>query len=210
MANQNTIRSATITYWPFAMLVAALLALEFIFPSVLTQRYFRNVYVTDDAGHMFFIFFFLGGISGFDNGNRVRLSFFWLFLILGSLVAAAVADIMFAEVLPRFYLTLSIIIELGGAIFGFALRPGFLAGIRAHIFDPGVSLANRLFRFGLAAILVAAVLFIAICLCRSGEWRVVLDARWRDWPMVVSFAWGLGTGLLWPKPRHKPAIQQSS
>lgn len=207
MTQAGRIGRVVAAYWPLVVLVGVLLGLEFVFPQVLTQKYFNNLYVANDTGEVTFITFFLGSISGYDKSNRFHLSAFWLWLLIGSLVAAAVADLLFADVLPKFYLTSAIIIEVTGAVLGFIIRPDFLAGLRRHIFDPAVSLANRLFRLGLSLIAAAFVLFVVASLYVSGDWRSALNPHWRDWPLVASLAWGFMAGLLWSMPTQKQGLQ---
>ena len=199
-----------IAYWPFLALAAGFFALEIFFPGLFTRKYFDNIYIEDADTHLPLMFVFLGAISGFDDRNRVKLSRFWLRLVLGSLVVASVADIWFSAVLPRFYLTVAIGLEFTGAIFGFVLRPRSLAGLFAHIFDRAVSPANRLLRLGLVMLPVALAIFVAATLVYGGEWRAATDPHWREWPNVGSFIWGFATGLLWLKADRKEAAQQTS
>ena len=207
MGRMDDIGRAIAAYWPVFVLVGVILALEFIFPGVLTQKYFDNIYISSDVGEAVFITFFLAGISGYEKGNRRRLSIFWIWLVIGSFAAAGVADLEFADVLPKFYLTSAIIIEVVGAVLGFVIRPDFLARVGRHIFDPDVSVANRLFRLGLALIPFALALLVAVSLYLGGEWRAALNPHWRDWPLVACVAWGFAAGLLWPKPRPTPVVQ---
>ncbi len=199
-----------VALWPVITLFAAVLAFEFLFPDLLTRRYFHNIYIAEDFRLSFLIIFFLGSISGFDSHNRVRFSSLWVWFVTGALVAGAVADLLFADVIARFYLTSAVVIEFTGAILGVVIRPRFLAGLWRHIFDREVSWANRLFRLGLTAIPVAAAVFIAVCLYSSGAWRNVLAPHWRDWPFVVALAWGFAGGLFWPRWRQKQVLNLAS
>ena len=149
--------------------------------------------------------------GGFDGRYRRTELIFWSLLALGAMGAATVANVLFATYLPRFYLMAAITIEFGGAIVGVLVRPSVASRLLAHIFDPVVSLANRLFRLSIALLLpVAGLAFVLVSIVLDGEWRVALNPNWRDWPYVLCLAWGFISSLTMPKPHPAENHQQSS
>lgn len=188
--------TATARMWPVLIIVVGLIVVWLWLPDkVLTQRYFHNIYIQAYPRGSFNTWPFFLLIYFQYSPQRWSSLVYVAALLAGLLVAATVVNLLCSEFIGAFYIQYAFWAVLAGAVVGMVWKQKVISGIVRHAFDPGVDIANRVFRLGVILISATFLLLVAAGLAwptlESGAWRQMESPLWQGWPYVACFGWGL-------------------